>query len=302
MSTTKESETETTVQNSSPVIGVTAFQDSSAGTTRINHLYTNKVEQMGGIPLVIPNPSSQVARQMREELQENSRETAQNYLGKILDKLDGLLLTGGDDPDPAYFGEEPLPGQGGIEPERDILELNLVVLALERDIPVLGICRGMQSINVALGGSNYQDLISQFYADMDTANRVKHKQQAPRSYPTHEISVAEGTRVGEIIGYPHIRVNSFHHQAVKEPGDSLVATAWSRDGIIEAIEMISGLFCVGVQWHPEGHDDLPGGDELFRAFVNESAGAGSYGAREGFFRDFETAHYCGCCNQQENEK
>lgn len=300
-------------KQSMPVIGVTAVQDNSADSTRVKHLYTNKIEEMGGIPLVIPNPSPQVAKTMRDQLMSQDYndsyapmakvpgEFARKYLGSILDKLDGLLLTGGDDPDPVHYGEDPLPGQGGIEPERDILEINLIALALEREIPILGICRGMQSLNVTLGGSNYQDIASQYHDKMDIGEQVKHSQKAPRSYPTHEIAVAEETRVGELIGYPNIRVNTFHHQAVKEPGDKLVATAWARDGIIEAVEMISGLFCVGVQWHPEGHHELPGGDELFKALVKESAGAGSVAAKEGYFLDFNTAHSCGCCNQENHD-
>ncbi|ACB85827.1 gamma-glutamyl-gamma-aminobutyrate hydrolase family protein [Natranaerobius thermophilus] len=276
---------------SRPIIGVTAFQDTSGDKTRINHSYIRAIEAAGGIPLVIPNPSRDTGQKLLTEVLDQEKpvpgdildlfenqdrlealkpgEFSRSYLGKFLDRLDGLVLSGGDDPDPIYFGEEVIPGQGGIEPERDIMELKLTALAMERSLPILGVCRGMQIINVIKGGSNYQDMDSQLQLGK-AEEWVKHKQQAPRHYPTHKLYITEGSLLEEIVGRSKIRVNSFHHQAVKSPGEDLVVSGRSGDGIIEAIESKNHTFCLGVQWHPEGHDNSPGGYELFVRLVEES--------------------------------
>ena len=128
----------------------------------------------------------------------------------MIQSLDGLLLSGGSDLDPHYYGEEPLPELGVTLPERDAFEMALVGLALRRGMPVFGICRGMQVLNVALGGTLYQDLPSQWERDL-----LKHRQDTPKWQPTHEVRVRDGSYIAEVMGRESVKVNSYHHQGIR---------------------------------------------------------------------------------------
>lgn len=159
--------------------------------------------------------------------------------------LDGIVLSGGGDVDPLLFGEEPLFENGEISPLRDGHELPLCKAALDAKLPILGVCRGMQIMALASGGSIYQDIQSQ------TDSRLKHNQQAPRFHPTHTVEVVENTLLHKLTGQKRLAVNSFHHQAIAATGEQFCACATSADGLIEAMEQPSHPFCLGLQWHPE---------------------------------------------------
>lgn len=176
---------------------------------------------------------------------------------------DGLLLSGGNaDVDPATYGEEHRPELGITTPDRDAHELALLAEARRRGIPVLGICRGIQVVNVGYGGTLFQDLPSQ------RPGSVPHVQTSDRSQPSHDVAVAEGSRLYEMVG-ARIGVTSFHHQAVKDLGDGLTPVATSDDGLVEAVEATDHPWLLAVQWHPEMSHvaDVPS-QEVFAAFVD----------------------------------
>ena len=182
------------------------------------------------------------------------------------------MLLGGADVEPSRYGETPHPTFEASEGNRDEYETELIALALERDLPLLAICRGIQILNVALGGSLIQDIPSQTSSLVQACDRAERAEGEGRI--AHEVSVASGTRLHAILG-PQLDargmcgVNSRHHQAVKQLGRDLVVTAVAPDGIIEAIERPASSFCVGVQWHPENfcRDERYNFSPLFRAFV-----------------------------------
>ncbi len=165
----------------------------------------------------------------------------------MVEIVDGILLTGGVDLDPMLFNEEPRPDLGRLDPYRDFFEFHLTEIALKKDIPILGICRGCQILNVVAGGTVIQDITTTFGKE----NILKHQQRAPRWYPTHSVEIKEGSKLEKIFGCNELKVNSFHHQAIKEPGPGFIASAHAKDGVIEAIEGIDYHYAVGVQWHPE---------------------------------------------------
>ena len=234
-----------------PMIGITCGHTSDAGGRYyVNEPYVKCIEAAGGTPFLLP------------ALKDDSD------IKGLLQYVDGILLPGGVDIDPAHFGEEPLEGLGTIEPEWDRLELTIAGLALDWGMPILGICRGIQVLNVAAGGSLYQDIPSQI-----NGQHLQHSQQAPRWYPTHAISITPGSLLEQALGTEQARVNSFHHQAVKIPGAGLSITAKSRDGIIEGLESHSHKFACGVQWHPELMvNHYPQQLELFRQLIGSAAG------------------------------
>ncbi len=162
---------------------------------------------------------------------------------QMLQAVDGLLLSGGGDPDAVHFGEEPHPAQGEVQPVRDKMELFLARRALAMGVPVLGICRGAQVLNIVAGGTLHQDLAG--------IARVQHDQKAPRSYPIHTVSVKSQSLLYSIIELDSFRVNSMHHQAVKSPGEGVFISAAAEDGVVEAVELSYHPFALGVQWHPE---------------------------------------------------
>ncbi len=230
-----------------PLIGVTTSVtiDKSPERAYVNASYLRAVEGAGGIPVLLPPYLSEQARRA------------------LWERLDGVLLTGGGDIDPARFNEPAHPTVADVSTLRDALEIDVVERALGDGIPLLAICRGLQVLNVALGGTLYQDLPA------DSPSHVVHSQKEPRDQATHAVKVmGEGTRLASIVGVPEIEVNSFHHQAIKRLAGGLKDVAWAPDGIIEAVEMEGDQFVLAVQWHPEDlveHD--PAARGLFAALT-----------------------------------
>ena len=212
-----------------PVIGVTVAQNPRvlSGKYLINSPYIDAISAGGGIPLLIPAVGSQYAEQ-------------------FLDRIDGLLLAGGEDVDPARYQAEPSCAVDYINEARDDMELSLLKLAVQRKIPVFGICRGLQLINVFFGGTLYQHLPSEL------PNCLCHVQdRSIRAQATHHVELYPGSTLEEVFGKRVIRVNSFHHQAIKDvAGDVIHVSAIAPDGVVEAIESDDG-FIVATQWHPE---------------------------------------------------
>ena len=218
------------MQIARPIIGITG--NYGAKGCELAQGYYESVLQAGGIPLVLPPYTDTEA------------------LCQTLDRVDGILLSGGGDINPLLLGEEPIPGLHGICPQRDEMELQLVRQAYNRQIPMLGICRGIQTLVAALGGTIYQDLNTQ-YSD---APLVKHDQDLDRAYASHSVKVKTGSILARLFPEAVLKglpVNSFHHQAVRSPGPLLQVTAKATDGVIEAVESNEFKSIIGVQWHPE---------------------------------------------------
>jgi putative glutamine amidotransferase len=225
-----------------PIVGITA----SVIDTRlqVKETYLQAILSNGALPVVMAYASDA------------------DQIDGYLRRVDGLLISGGADVDPAYYGEEPLPVLGKIFPARDRFEIALIREAARRDIPILAICRGMQVVNVAMGGSLYQD-VSLYRPDV-----LQHMQPSAYHVPTHTVEIAPDTQLHRIMGRTEIRTNSMHHQSVKEPAPGFVVSAKAKDGVIEAIESPSHRFFLAVQWHPEelaAHD--PMAQRLFRAWI-----------------------------------
>lgn len=199
----------------------------------VDQPYTDRVLDSGGIPVVVP-PGLSV-----------------HDIELLVARCDGLLLTGGDfDIEPALFGEAPVPQLGTLKPERTRLELALLDAAVRRRMPVLGICGGLQLMNVARGGSLWQDLPSQ------RPSTVSHSQTWTKDLAGHDVDVVVGTRLAALCGAGLLGVNSTHHQGIKAVGAGLVVAAVAVDGLVEAVEDPDADFFVGVQWHPESmHED-----------------------------------------------
>lgn len=216
----------------------------------MGHRYVETLRSVGAIPWVIPllphDPDT-----MRE----------------IFDRLDGVFLTGGVDVDPARYGEAKHPLCGTTDPDRDAVEMMLLEHALANDRPVLAVCRGLQILNVARGGTLYQDVTAQVPAALKH-DHFPTPAQPSRAYLAHDITVTPNTRLGELLGDSVVPVNSMHHQAIKDLGRGLRASAFAPDGIIEGIEGTNGQFIVAVQWHPEElAESQPGMRRLFTSFV-----------------------------------
>ena len=240
-----------------PIIGITGTLKEDVETVAERPLgrflradldYVEGVVGAGGVPVVLPPVGDE------------------RVAGAVVRSLDGLLLSGGSDLDPGYYGEEPALELGPTLPERDTFEMALVGLALRRGIPVFGICRGMQVLNVALGGTLYQDLPSQWDGDV-----LKHRQATPKWQPCHEVGVRADSYIAEVMGREVVKVNSYHHQGIKDLAEGLVATGRSTDGVIEAVEGkdFSERWLLGVQWHAEAMRGAgPQQESLFEAHVS----------------------------------
>ena len=231
-----------------PVIGLTGnFQD---GNCMLAEGYYQSILKAGGTPFIIPCYDNTDA------------------LINTLEKLDGILLTGGADINPLFFGEEPVKELHGINPRRDRQELLLTRLAADRQIPILGICRGIQTMNAAFGGPLYQDIHSQM-----EGTRIKHSQELDRSYASHTVTIEKDTLLHNLFKTDAIAVNSFHHQAVKEAAPGFRVCARATDGVIEAMESTEYKSMLGVQWHPECF--ILKGDEcmmpIFHWLIQEAA-------------------------------
>ena len=227
-----------------PLIGITAYAEPSVRwgvwdvpAAVIPLAYVQMIESAGGRVLLVP-PS-------------------EDGIDETLDALDGVLFSGGSDIDPSAYGHEPHPETNGLRPERDRGELALLQAALERDMPVLAVCRGSQVLNVARGGDLVQHL-------PEVVGDEKHK-HTPGVFADHEVDVKEGTRLGSLLG-ERAPVKSHHHQGFGKVGDGLVESAWADDGTLEALEDPGKRFAVGVLWHPEEGED----QALFRALVDEA--------------------------------
>ena len=181
----------------------------------------------------------------------------------LVDNFNGFVFTGGGDLDPTLFGEESHEKVEGINPQRDAFELALMREVLARDLPLLAICRGMQTLNVACGGNLFLDIASQ----LPQAGKHDWWGNYERDKLVHTVRIEPKSKLGEILKVTEAQTNSLHHQAVREPGDDLRAVAWAEDGVIEAIEHAEKRFVVGVQWHPEWLQDQEPMLALYRAFV-----------------------------------
>ena len=232
-----------------PIIGISGSRtwlDNGTERAYLNHDYIHAIELAGGIPFVLPIIDDPEATKF------------------MINSIDGLLLSGGDDVNPLYFGEEPDSMLGDIHDARDRFELLLFEEACKQKRPVFGICRGLQIMTVALGGTLWQEI------SRAPGERIKHAQQADRHTPTHHVNIEKGSKLEAIFG-SKAAVNSYHHQAAKDPGQGARITATAADGIIEAIDWSTpDHYCHGVQWHPEAmvrqHPQML---ELFKSFLKE---------------------------------
>ncbi len=212
-----------------PLIGLTGnFNEENCV---LAETYYQSVLKAGGTPVILPPVEDKDA------------------LLSVLDSLDGILFTGGADLNPLYMGEEPIRELRGINPKRDLQELLLVRLAFDRQIPMLGICRGIQVMTAALDGSLYQDLYTQ--AKTDGSPLLKHNQDLARGYASHTVTIEKDSILYQIMQTEKLAVNSFHHQSVKDAGPYLKICAKAPDGIVEAVESSEYKPILGVQWHPE---------------------------------------------------
>ena len=234
---------------STPLIGISTGRITDPNIQRDQvaapSSYLRAVIAAGGVPLLIP------PRLTREQL------------GKTLARLDGLVLIGGGDLDPALFNGKPHPRVYDIDPERDFLDLTLARLAAESGLPFLGICRGIQVVNVALGGTLYTDIGDH----LSGALRHDWYPNIPRGHLAHSVRVAAGSRLGGILGGTDFGVNSLHHQGVERTAPGLRATAWAPDGLVEAVELERHPFGLAVQWHPEWLQEHAPQRALFSALV-----------------------------------
>jgi putative glutamine amidotransferase len=216
------------------LIGITADigndgkNGGASSTVFLPERYCRALAQAGGVPVIL-SPTRSRSGAIR-----------------VLDHLEGLLISGGNfDIHPSLYGEKPIAKLGQIKSERTKFELNLARAALKRDLPLLGICGGAQAINVAMGGTLYQDIATQ------VSHAIEHQQSPRKHVGGHEIQIRSATRLATIVGRPSLEVNTTHHQAVKRLGAGLIVNATAEDGLIEGIESSSHSFVLGVQWHPE---------------------------------------------------
>ena len=232
------------------VIGVMPLYDSERKSVWMLPGYLRALEKCGAAPIVLPLTLD--ARLL--------------YEYALL--CDGFLLTGGQDVDPKIYGETPLPQCGTPNETRDQTDYLILCYAMEHNLPLLGICRGIQLINAGLGGTLWQDLPSQ------TGTKIMHSQPPPRDIPVHDVRIIPGTPLHELLKTEKLAVNSFHHQGVKDAAPGVTVMAVAEDGLAEAIAVNGKDFIWGVQWHPE-HMFFRDGCEmaLFRELVRRSAAA-----------------------------
>ena len=231
-----------------PWIGIpTRYHEKSEYIGQIRH-YLDAVLWAGGLPLLIPSTTDpEVTREYLEQVQ-------------------GVLLPGSpNDIDPRKYGEEPHVKLGKLQPEREATDFAILDLAEQKDMPVLGICFGVQSINVHRGGSLVQDIPSV------VPTPLVHDEDDPNPPARHPVRLTQGSLIARLTGRSEMEVNSYHHQAVQRPGKDLRVVAVSPDGVIEAVEDTAGRFIVGVQWHPErGWRDDPASQALFAALIEQA--------------------------------
>jgi putative glutamine amidotransferase len=218
--------------------------------------YVEELRKVGAVPWLIP-------------LIPHDTDTLQ----EIFDRLDGVFITGGVDVDPGRYGEAKTPLCGTTDPDRDAVEIALLQHGLQRQLPVFAVCRGIQILNVACGGTLYQDVTAQVPA------ALKHDyfptpEKPSRKYLAHDVAVKPGSRLGHILRDAVVSVNSMHHQAIKDLAPNLTATAHAPDGIIEGVEGQSDQYLIAVQWHPEElTESQPGMARLFSTFADAARAA-----------------------------
>ncbi len=219
-----------------PLVGLTTTtvipegSNASRQEIALYALYVSVLDQVGLTPVLITPAHS--ARSIHD----------------LLENCSGLVLSGGEDVHPARYGEEPVLQIGRVNAARDEMEFAALAVAFERNIPILGICRGCQVLNVYMGGSLFQDI------DTQQPGELTHRQSEPWNSRTHNAKIAGGSHLARIVGEKQLCINSFHHQAVKDVAPGLRVTAYAEDGLIEAVEANDHPWVIGVQWHPERHE------------------------------------------------
>jgi gamma-glutamyl-gamma-aminobutyrate hydrolase PuuD len=245
------------------VSGVVRSWDG-ADRTGVNAAYVKALLAAGGVPVILTpliGPSLATS---------------------ALEGVDGLILTGGEDMDPAWYGADPSPLLSPPSRERDLFELALFAVARQREIPILGICRGIQLINVAMGGTLFQDLPT------ERPGAVNHRPDGARDLRSHRVRLESGSKAAAALGSTDVTVNSSHHQAIKDLAPGLIATGWTDDKLIEAAEgPPDSPWIVAVQWHPEEmHHDRQAPDRgLFAALIREAGAARDDSVGEGRKQD-----------------
>lgn len=210
-----------------PIIGLMPLVDEQRESLWMLPGYMEGISIAGGIPVMFP---------LTDDVED---------IAELIDKVDGIMLTGGHDVDPGVYGEESINSSIVPCPERDEMESEILRLSLEKDKPILGICRGIQLLNAYLGGTLYQDLPTQRQSETD------HHQKPPYDVPVHKVDIVKDSSLYRLLGTEKLSVNSYHHQAVKKKAENLKIMAVSEDGIVEAVELPGKKFVWAVQWHPE---------------------------------------------------
>jgi putative glutamine amidotransferase len=233
---------------SKPLIGISTFRtrnEQNLPYLKLAEAYVQAVILAGGLPVLLPLGLTETD------------------LSDLLDHLDGVLFSGGGDMDPACYGGQPHARVYDVDHERDALEVNLYQDLIRRQTPFLGICRGFQVLNVAMGGTLYEDIADQHEGALQHSTPSSY----PRNYLAHSVRIDEASRLAKILGKPMIEVNSLHHQGVRQLAPALLATAYAPDGIIEGMELPGHPFGLAVQWHPEALQEHEPMRAIFHAFI-----------------------------------
>ena len=228
-----------------PLIGITSAYDPAGDYAKVNSSYTQAIREAGGTPVLLPVFG----------------EEDKDLVGEYVRVLDGLLLTGGDDVPPEAYGEKPLPETKTLSPWRHRFEKAMVEAWLPTGKPILGICRGLQEINVVCGGTLVQDIPTQ------VGTSIIHRKPKGTGDAGHTVKIVPGTHLASLLASASVQVNSSHHQAVRNPGRNLKVSARSPDGVIEALEFTDDRFGLLVQWHPERMESAAHRDAIYGAFV-----------------------------------
>ena len=231
-----------------PIIGITTLEGKNPDglpTVMLIQAYIHAIMKAGGVPVLIPSMLADAGWDI------------------LYERLDGIVFSGGGDIAPDHFNGENHPRIAGIEPLRDSIELNLLHAVVDDGKPFLGICRGIQTVNVGLGGTLYEHLGEQFRGGIDHTYPT-----TMRTHLVHEVKIEEGTRIAEVVGEPILKVNSLHHQGLRDVAPALRVTGYAPDGLVEAVELPEHPFGLAVQWHPEWMTDQLSTRKLFKAFVD----------------------------------
>jgi putative glutamine amidotransferase len=237
-----------------PIIGLTTYRsENKAGNPilAITEAYTQALSAVGAAPLLIPNGLTS------------------EQLAQVVERLDGVLFSGGGDIHPRFYGAREDSHLGLVDEDRDQVEIDLLRQVMGRGLPFLGVCRGFQLVNVALGGSLYTDI----QAQAPGAGQHDFHKDRRRDYLAHPVQVTAESRLGTLLAAEQVQVNSLHHQGVRDLAPGLRPTAYAPDGILEAFELPDYPFGLAVQWHPECLQAHPPMQRLFRAFVEAGAAA-----------------------------